>query len=450
MSDGRPPGERGLPVFGRFFQIRRDPLGEFMRLRERHGDIAYIRIGPQDAVLLSHPEQIHEVLVTHASRFRKSRILERARVLLGDGLLTAEGRHHTTHRKLIQPAFYHDRLRGYAEGMISLAEEASGRWSAGRPMDLLEEMSALTLSIVSRTLFSVEAHGVAAEVAAAMKSIVESFNFMLMPGSRRLERFPVLPVVRRSRAAMRRLDGIVRGIIRRRAGSGRSDGDLLGLLLDARYDDGSPMSERQIRDEVLTLFLAGHETTANALAWTFYLLDRHPETDRELQAEIEYVLAGRTPRFENVEMLDLTRRVLAESLRLYPPAWAIGRRVVEEHRAGPYLLAPGTIAVLSPYVTHRHPEFWPQPERFDPSRHESGAAASRPRFAYFPFGGGPRACIGERFAWLEGVLVLASLARRWRFRVAEPDAVAPQAVITLRPRGGLKVFPEPRTTGRRT
>lgn len=450
MNGEWPPGERGLPVFGRFFQIGRDPLSEFTRLRERHGDIAYIRIGSQHAVLLSHPEQIQEVLVTHAGRFRKSRILERARVLLGEGLLTAEGRRHTAHRKLIQPAFYQDRLRGYAEGIISLAEEASRRWGAGQQRDLLEDMTALTLAIVSRTLFSSEVGNVTAEVAAAMKTIVESFSFMLLPGSRQLERFPALPVVRKSRAAMRRLDRIVCEIIRRRTASRKSGGDLLGLLLDARYEDGSPMTERQIRDEVLTLFLAGHETAANALAWTFYLLDQHPETDRALQAEIESVLSGRAPKFEDVERLDLTRRVFAKSLRLYPPAWAMGRRVVEEHRAGPYRLAPDTIVVLSPYVTHRHPEFWPDPERFDPSRHAAGASSARPRLAYFPFGGGPRACIGERFAWLEAVLVLAVLSRHWRFRIVEPGTVAPQAVITLRPRGGLNAVLEPRASGLRT
>lgn len=450
MTAKWPPGERGLPVFGRFFHLRRDPLIEFMRLRERHGDIAYIRIGPQNAVLLSHPDQIQEVLVTHAGRFRKSRILERARVLLGDGLLTAEGRHHTKQRKLIQPAFYQERLKNYAAAMSSLAEAACAQWRAGEQRDLSEDMMALTLSIVSNALFSSEVGGVAADVAAAMKAILESFSFMLLPGSRHLERFPVLPVVRKSRSAMRRLDEIVRGIIRSRIASGRPHDDLLGLLLDARYEDGAPMSEQQIRDEVLTIFLAGHETTANALAWTFYLLDRHPAADEVLQQEIRGTLSGRLPELEDVERLTFARSVFAESLRLYPPAWALGRRAVAEHQAGSYRLQAGTIVVLSPYVTHRHPEFWPDPERFDPSRHTPSSSAARPKFAYFPFGGGPRVCIGERFAWMEGVLVLATLARRWRFRVVDPASVEPQAVITLRPRGGLRVRLEARPNAPRT
>jgi cytochrome P450 len=319
-------------------------------------------------------------------------------------------------------------------------------WRAGDQLNLSRELMSLTLAIVSRTLFSSEVTNAADEVARAMTVILEMFDFMILPGSRYLERVPLLPVVRRFHAARQQLDRIVRGIIRRRVSSGELAEDLLGLLLSARDEDGSPMSEQQIRDEVLTLFLAGHETTANALAWAFYLLTSNPEVERQLHHEVDQVLAGRAPSFEDFERLDLTRRVFAESLRLYPPAWAIGRRAIEPHTVGGYVLPAGTIFALSPYITHRHPDFWPDPDCFDPARFLPEATAARDRFSYFPFGGGPRVCIGERFAWLEGVLVIAAIAQRWRFRLAKPEAVKPQAVITLRPRGGLPVELLPRFT----
>jgi len=422
---------RGLPVLGRLLEFRRDPLGFLQSIAAEQGDVARFRLGPQSVVLLSHPDDIRDLLVSHNTRFVKNRMLHRARILLGEGLLTSEEPRHTRQRKLVQPAFYRERLPAYAASMVKQAESAASLWQPGQTVQLNEEMMRLTLAIVAETLFSATVDDTAATVCAAMTEILEMFDLLMLPMSEHVIRLPLLPIARRFRRARRQLDEIVHGIIVRRRVSGRDHGDLLATLLAVRDEEGNPMTDVEIRDEALTLFLAGHETTATALSWTWYLLSQHPEVEARFHAEIDR-------GFDDYSQLPYTEMVFAESMRLYPPAWAIGRRAIEPHTVRGEQFPIDTIFIASPYVTQRGPAFWPDPEKFEPERFRPEAREARHRFAYFPFGGGPRVCIGERFAWMEGILLLATLGRHWRFQVdpAHCPKVSPQ--ITLRPKGSLQ------------
>jgi cytochrome P450 len=429
-----------LPYF------RKDPAGYLLDIAREYGDLAYMRLGPQHAFVVSHPDWIRDILVTHQSNFTKSRMLERAKVLLGDGLLTSEGEFHTSQRRLVQPAFHRDRLMRYADDMVASAERVGETWSSGAQMDMHREMTRLTLAIVGRTLFSADVSSNADEIGRAMTQIFELFDTLLLPFSDWIQKLPIPPVLRFEKARDK-LDRIIYGLIAERRASGQDTGDLLSMLLLAQDDESNArrMTDKQVRDEALTLLIAGHETTANALTWTWYLLSQNPEAEARMHQELAGVLAGRRPTFDDVTALPYTTGVFAEALRLYPPAWAIGRRAREDYSIGEYTIPAKSILLMSPWVVHRDPRWWPEPERFQPERWIAEAAEKRPKFAYFPFGGGARVCIGERFAWAEGVLVLATLAQRWKMRLVPGHPVATQAVITLRPRHGMKMTLESRS-----
>lgn len=438
------PGPYARPILGLLPEFRRDPTGFLLRMARQYGELVHIRMGPQDIYLLDHPDYIKDLLVTHNDRFVKSRILQRAKTLLGDGLLTSEGEFHLRQRRLSQPAFHRERLAGYAATMAQLAGAMSDGLAPGE-LDMDREMMRLTLSIVAKTLFNADVAGESGAIARALTDVVSSFDIMLLPYSEYLERIPFLPFSRRLINARQTLDTIIYRIISSRRSSGRDEGDLLSmLLLSQDEDDGSTMSDKQLRDEVLTLFLAGHETTATALTWTWYLLSQHPDVAKRMQTEVDDVLAGRLPTFHDYPNLPYTEMVFAESMRLFPPAWSIGRRSIAEHHVGGHTIAPGAIFLASQWVTHRNPKYWPDPERFDPERFRPEAKETRHKFIYFPFGGGPRVCIGERFAWLEGVLLLATFARKWRFHLAPAQRVAPRPLITLRTRYGMRMVAERR------
>ncbi|QOY85347.1 cytochrome P450 [Paludibaculum fermentans] len=430
---------RALPFLGRLPDFRRDPVGFLARMSAEQGDVARFRLGPQNVVLLRHPDDIRDVLVTYNQRFVKSRMLQRTRVLLGDGLLTSEEPYHTRQRKLVQPAFYRDRLVRYAATMAEKARDAGVRWSDGQSVDLDQEMMRLTLSIVTATLFSANVEAETAEIGAAMSSILNMFNLLMLPMSEWLIRIPMLPSARRFREARGRLDSVIYRIIREHRQAHADQGDLLSMLMDARDEAGKGMSDQELRDEALTLFIAGHETTAMALNWTWYLLAQNPDVERRFHEELDTVLQGRLPGYDDFAKLPVTESIFAESMRLYPPAWGIGRRAIAAHTVRGVEYPAGTIFAVSPWVTHRSPTLWADPERFDPDRFRGESRAVQPKFAYFPFGGGPRVCIGERFAWLEGVLVLAAIGQRWRFELDPAQPVEPQPLLTLRPKHGIKV-----------
>ena len=410
-----------------------------------YGDIAHYRIGPQHLFLFNHPDLIRDVLVTNQKNFHKSRGLERAKRLLGNGLLTSEGEFHLRQRRLAQPAFHRQRIAAYAATMTDFAGRTRSQWTDGATVDMHTEMMRLTLGIVAKTLFDADVDSEAAEIGSAMTAAFESFNYAMLPFTEYLDRLPI-PAVRRFNAARDRLDSTIYRMIRERRASGEDRGDLLSMLLLAQdtEGDGTSMSDAQLRDEALTIFLAGHETTANALTWTWYLLSQHPEVEARLHSELDSTLAGRLPTYENLPALPYTRMVLAESMRLYPPAWAIGRRALEDFAAGGFTVPAGSVVLMSQYIMHRDSRFFPEPERFDPERWTPEHQAERPKFSYFPFGGGARVCVGEQFAWMEGILLIAAIAQQWRMRLVPDHVVDLQPLITLRPKYGMRMTLERR------
>ncbi len=430
-----PPGPKGLVPGLQFLPFRRDPLAFLTNLARDYGDIAQFRMGPQRTFFLNHPDLIKDVLVTRFDAFHKGRALQRAKRLLGEGLLTSEGAHHRRQRRLAQPAFHRQRINGYAGVMVDYAARASSLWSDKATVNIADEMMRLTLAIVGKTLFDTDVERDAEDVGEALTEMMELFNLLLLPFAELLEKLP-LPATRRFQRARARLDAVIYRIIDERRHSGTDCGDLLSMLLLAEDEEGdrAGMSNEQVRDEAMTIFLAGHETTANALAWTWYLLAKHPEVEARLHHELDAVLEGeRLPALDDLPRLRYTEMVIAESMRLYPPAWALGRLALDDFDIAGYTLPAGSLVLVSQYVIQHDARFFPDPHRFDPERFTPEAKESRPPFAYFPFGGGPRRCIGEGFAWMEGVLLLATLARRWRMRLVPNQTIKPHPRITLRP-----------------
>jgi len=425
--------------------LQRNPL-RFLEGVARHGDVARFRLGPVFVYLVNDPDLIRSVLVTRADAYHKGRALERARRLLGQGLLTSEGALHLRQRRLMQPAFHRERIAGYGETMVRYAGRAAERWKAGETIDVHKEMVALTLAIVGTTLFDADVEEEADEIGKALTEALELFQRLLMvPYGEFLEKLPI-PSTLRFRSARRRLDATIARLIAERRRNPRDRKDLLTLLLLAQdtEGDGGGMTDTQLRDEAMTIFLAGHETTANAMAWTWHLLSQNPEAEGRLHGELDRVLEGRAPGVADLPRLRYTEMVLSESMRLFPPAWILGRRAIVDHELGGYRIPAGSIVLLSQWITHRDARYFPDPLRFDPQRFTAEAQAARPKFSYFPFGGGPRVCIGEGFAWMEGVLVLATIARRRRFLPVDGIPVTPAAMITLRPKSGLPMRIEAR------
>jgi cytochrome P450 len=422
------------------FAYRKGPLPFFQNLAAQYGDISYFRLGPQEAFFLNHPDYVKDVLVTNHQNFHKGLALQRAKRLLGEGLLTSEGEFHRRQRRLAQPAFHRTRIASYAGVMTAYATETRERWRDGAAVDMSEEMMRLTLGIVGKTLFDADVVSEAQQVGEAMTVVMDLFNTITLPFFELLQKLP-LPQLRRFDNARARLDAIIYRLIEERRRSGEDRGDLLSMLLLAQdtEGDGGVMTDEQLRDEVMTIFLAGHETTANALTWTWYLLSENPEAEAKLHAEIDQVLKGRLPAFEDVAQLKYTEMVLAESMRLYPPAWAIGRLAVNESEIGGYVVPKKSLVLMSQYVMHRDPRYFSEPLRFNPERWTAEARESRPQFSYFPFGGGTRRCIGEGFAWMEGILLLATLAQQWQMRLEPNHPVTLKPVITLRPKYGMRM-----------
>jgi cytochrome P450 len=440
-----PPGPKLTALQGLVYRPGvGDPLAFFSDLAKNYGDVVSYRMGGEQVFVVSDPHLIKDILVTHDRNFIKGRGLQRAKRLLGQGLLTSEGAQHLRQRRLMQPAFHRDRIAGYGQTMVSYADRMRNEWPDGGTLDIAHEMMRLTLSIVGKTLFDKDVESQAAEVREALGGVMESFWMMLLPFAEILERLPI-PVLRRARTSRKRLDAIIYGIIAERRASGRDHGDLLSMLLKAQdEEDGRGMTDEQVRDEAMTIFLAGHETTANALTWTWYLLSGAPEVEARLHDEIGRVLQGRLPAAVDLGALPFVEKVVAESMRLYPPAWIVGRRAIDEYPIGRYVAPAKSLFLFSPYVVQRDARFFAEPERFNPDRWTPEFKASLPPFAYFPFGGGPRRCIGESFAWMELVLVVATIAQRWTLRLVPGHPVETQPLVTLRTKHGMRMTLERR------
>jgi cytochrome P450 len=439
MAQAFPPGPKSLIPGGPLFAFRRDPIAFLMSTAREFGDIAHFGAGSQHYFLVNHPEYIKDILVTHNAYFKKGRGLERAKGMLGNGLLTSEGEFHHRQRRLAQPAFHRDRIARYADIMVDYADRLQReRWRDGETFDIAKGMMHLTLAIVGKTLFDTETETEAEQVRRALSESMKRFNRFMLPFAEFLDRLP-LPGNRQYQRARDLLDSIIYRIIDERRRSGEDRGDLLSMLLTAQDEegDGAQMTDLQLRDEAITIFLAGHETTANALTWTWYLLSEHPDIEARLHHELDTVLAGRLPTVDDFPCLRYTEMVITEVMRLYPPAWIMGRRALKDYQLGHYIVPAGSIVIMSEYVMHHDLRYFPDPFRFDPDRWTPEARASRPQFSYFPFGGGPRRCIGEGFAWMEAIMVLATLAQTWRLHHVPSHPVALQPLITLRPKHGM-------------
>ena len=420
--------------------FRRDALGFLRQLSQTCGDVASFRLGPERMVLLTHPEHIRDVLVTHHRVFIKGRRGEVAKQFLGEGLFNSEGAVHRRQRYLMQPAFHRQRVATYATVMAAYGARVSQQWHDGETLEIAREMMHLTLMVAGKALFGTEVAADTDQIGAALSTLMHLSRRFNLPGAAWLTKLP-LPSNIRLRRAQHDLDTIISRMIHARRAGGVDTGDVLSMLLlaDDETGEGGGMTEKQVHDEALTLLLAGHETTANVLTWTWYLLAQHPTVEATLHAELESVLGGRLPTETDISRLPYTRMVLTEAMRLYPPAWLMTRRALEDHELGGYLLPARTFILISPYVTHHDPRFFPAPEVFNPERWAAEHDQSRPKFAYFPFGGGPRQCLGEHFAWLEGILLLATLAQQWQMRLVPDHPVALLPLVTLRPQYGMRM-----------
>ncbi len=430
-----------MTPFGHLLAFRADPLGFLTRVAEAHGDVAAFRLGPYRVWQLTHPDLVHEVLVTHASRFRKSPVLQRARIVLGDGLLTAEGDHHRRHRRLLQPAFHPQRVRRYASVMVDRAAASADVWAPGTPTDVHAEAVRMTLATAGTTLLGTEVTEEVDVIEEAIDDLLSAYRLAFVPFGSRLSNLPVGPA-RRLQRGRRTLHDLIDRMIRERRRRGDDGGDLLSNLVFADAEDR--LSDREIRDEALTLLLAGHETTANALAFSLQLLAENPHIESQVHREVDAVLGDREATADDRDRLPVCRGVLAESLRLYPPSWGIARQAVEDHVAGEHHVPAGDLVLVPPWVVHRDPRWWPDPTRCAPDRWAPDATVDRYRSAFFPFGGGVRRCIGEGFAWTEGILALATIASRWRLQPVPERPTVLDPVITLRPRDGVWLRPEAR------
>ena len=439
-----PPGPKGNLILGVMSEFNRDTLG-FIARCQKYGDVVSMRFLYLTAYFLFNPDDIEYVVSTNAKNFIKSRnqrspFFQR---LVGNGLLTSEGEVWKRQRRLAQPAFHRQRINSYGEVMATFARRTISEWREGEVRDIHRDMMRLTLEIVVKTLFNADVSADADKVGRVLSQIVKPFASQATIKWILDNRLPTTNHRRFDRAA-REIDAIVYRIIADRRQSGLDEGDLLSMLLQAHDEDGSWMTDRQLRDEVMTLFLAGHETTALTLSWAWYLLARNPEAERIFHAELDEVLGKRLPTIEDLSRLKYTERIAKESMRLYPPAYALGREALEECEIGGFRVAPKTQIFMFQWVTQRDPRFFSEPDRFYPERWTDEFVSSLPKYAYFPFGGGPRFCIGNTFAMMEIVLVLATIGQQFRFSLLPNHPVTVLPAMSLRPRDGIHVVVERR------
>ena len=433
----RPPGPKGLPVLGSLLDLGHDVLGFLSGCARRYGDMTGFTLAGWPAVLLAHPSLVEEVLVRHPENFAKHRFFWRhVTAIFGQGLLTSEGDFWLHQRRLAAPAFSGARLERYGEVMVRYAQAMLRDWQPGQSLDLQREAMGLTLKIVAKTLFDAETDDDVAEIHDRFGEVLEEIAVRFHRPFRIPDAVP-LPGNLRYRRGVARIDRLVARILDERRRNPGDRGDLLSMLLAARDRQGQPMGARQIRDEAVTLLLAGHETTALTLSWAWHLLSLHPDADARLAEEVRRVLGGRPPTFADMQNLPFTEQVVTETMRLYPPAYAIGREAVADCEIGGYPIAAGTTVYLSAWVHHRDPRWFDEPLAFRPQRWDDDLAKRLPRFAFMPFGGGPRICIGNRFAMMEAMLILATVAQSFTFANEAKQPIVPSPSITLRPKGGV-------------
>lgn len=434
-----PPGDFFVGHAGEMLKNAAEFL---LRMHATYGDIVRLRFGPRIAYAVFHPDHVYHVLVKNRENYSKqARGYRKLRQIIGNGLLTSEGDFWLRQRRLLQPAFAPARLAGFADAMVVATQQMTDRWpeiaDADRPLDVADEMMHLTLRIVGETLLGTDVTGEASDVGAALTLVIEETSRRIHSPWDFRERLPIASN-RRYDQAIKRLDRAVQKIIDHHRESGKQHDDLLTMLMAARDEEsGAPMSDKQLRDEVMTFFLAGHETTAKAMTWTWLLLSQHVAVRRRLEEEVDRVLGGRPATADDLPRLSFAKLVIQESMRLYPPVWGMARMTVNDDQIGDVTIPAGSPVLLVQYATHRHRDFWDNPEGFDPDRFSPERSEGRHPYAYFPFGAGPRICIGNHFAMMESVLILSSVTSQWRLNLLPGRPVVPEARVTLRPKHGL-------------
>jgi cytochrome P450 len=434
-----PPNAPRLPVVGNALSFRRDPLRFLRGIQHKHGDVVGVALGPMQVTLISHPDYVEDILVTRNKLWQKDAYLQTTlRPVIGEGLLSSEGDFWRRQRRLAQPAFHKDRIASYGEIMVDHATRLAGKWRDGDVRDVHADMMRLTLEIVAQTLFGANVGDHADDVGEALHAVLSVVSDPLELFLPILKRLPT-PLRKRFAGGVEKLDAIMYSVIeKRRASDAGETNDLLSMLLHARDDDGGRMSDKQLRDECMTLFLAGHETTAINLSWTWLLLSQHPAVSAKMQRELSEVLGDRPATFADLPNLRYTAHVIAESLRMYPPAWSMGREAREDVDLGGFRVPRGGQVWFCPWSIQRDERWFDDPDTFRPERWEGDLAKTLHRYAYFPFGGGPRFCIGQSFAQMEAVLLLATLSRAFEVEVFEKPRVVPEPSVTLRPKRGLR------------
>jgi cytochrome P450 len=426
------PGPRSRLGIGAAFAFRRSPLTYLHHLTQTYGDVVHFRLGWRNAFLLNHPDLVQEFLVVHASRQVRGPVMQRGRAVMGEGLLTSEEPLHAKQRRLIQPAFHREQIARLADVMGEYASNACNRWRSGETIDLRKEMMSLTLAILGKTLFDHRIGEDAGEIAEAVTELMSLVNIVFVPFSQYFMRLP-LPGMQRLKSVRERFDRLIYGLIEEKMRSGSYGDDLLSMLLRHQVAEGDrAQAIRQVRDECLTILLAGHETIANALTCALFLLAQHPKHAERIRTEVSQVAGAKDLNAEHYEQLVFTRRALAESMRLYPPVWILGRALKQACSIGAYTAPKDSILFASQYLLHRDPRFFHDPDTFHPDRFLANSKAHQ--FAYFPFGLGPRRCIGEGFALMEGALVLGTILRRWKVEPLPETKLVLDPKITLRPK----------------
>ncbi len=433
-------GPRGHFILGNMADFQKEPLAFFQMLARDYGDVARFRLGPYSALFISHPDHIQQMLVKDAKKYHKSQVIKLAMgKFISNGLVSSDGTFWQKQRQLIQPAFHYTRIQSYAAEMVKATERLMSEWGSSQEVEIEEAMMKVALNIVNKTLFDANVTDASAQqVHEAMRIFQDIVGNEVKSPSMLPDWIPTDH--NRSRLkALKLLDSIILKIINERRASGEDRGDLLSMLLLSRFEDGSLMPDQQVRDEALTLFVAGHETTGTALTWTLYLLSQYPNQADKLREELDNVLAGRLPTLDDLSQLPYIEMVIKESMRLYPPAWMTSRMATEDTSIGDYAVKKGTMIFVSPYVTHHDPRWWELPDVFRPERFAAGWEEQVPRYAYFPFGGGPRVCIGNTFAMMEARLIIATLVQAFHFKFIPDQKVEMLPLATLRSKHGLKM-----------
>ena len=434
-----PPGPKSKFPLDHLFSYRRDSIGFLKKIAREYGDIVHFKMGPIRIILLNHPDYIKEVLTVQHRNFVKGRPLEMAKELLGEGLLTSEGEFHKRHSRMIQPAFHRNMIESYVPAVIKCISQMMNRWEDGMKTDMKDEMTHMSIAIAGKSLFNADIAEEAPEISNALDTATGLFGRISLPFSEWLLKLP-LPGNLRFYKAKQRLDDTIRRMIEERRQNKMNNGDLLSILLRSQDENGNGgLSEQEIRDEAITLFLTAFDTTSTALTWTWYLLSQNPEAEAALHKELDSVLNGRLPVAEDIPNLKYCRMVFGESMRLYPPSYVIPRQAIGDFAIDKYIVPRGSIVLMSPYLVQRDPRFYADPEKFDPCEWDKHTHGLNSKYEYFPFSRGPRSCIGEPFAWMLGTLAIALVAQSWRLKLVPGHPVELLPLINLRPKYGMKM-----------